>query len=91
VKLLPLRWLIGCALIAAIGASPVFAHLTDLAPGPPTTYTGAVQRVRETMRGVEEARERSDFPDASLHAGELVVLARQVPALSLSVASALAD
>ena len=90
-KLLPLRWLIGCALIAAIGASPVFAHLTDLAPGPPTTYTGAVQRVRETMRGVEEARERSDFPDASLHAGELVVLARQVPALSLSVASALAD
>lgn len=90
-KLVRFRFLATVALVICLGAAPVFAHLTDLAPAPPATYAAAVQRIRETLRAIEEARQRSDFPDASLHAGELVGLARLVPALSVSVASAFAD
>lgn len=90
-KLARLRFLWIAALIVAPRTVPVLAHPTDLSPGPPKTYSAAVQRIRETMRGIEEARQKGDLADAGIHAGELADLARLIPALSVSVTSALED
>jgi len=90
-KLARMRLLWILALLAVPRTVPVSAHPTDLAPPPPTTYAGAVQRIRETMRSIEEARQLGDSPDASIHCGELAGLARLVPAFSVSVVSAFED
>jgi Heavy metal binding domain len=78
-------------LLVVSGAAPARAHSTDLAPGPPTTYAEVVQRIREQVRWIEEARVKGDLSDVDLHATELERLVGFVPALSMSVPGVFAD
>jgi hypothetical protein len=87
----PLRSLGASALALALLAALALAHPNDLAPGPPTSYAEAVQRMRQQIRWIEEAHRNGDFGDVSLHAAELASLARAVPALSIGHSNAFAD
>ncbi|TMQ69946.1 MAG: hypothetical protein E6K80_10075 [Candidatus Eisenbacteria bacterium] len=85
------RLLSAALLVAGLSAASSDAHPTDMATGPPTTFPAAVHRIRDEMRGVEEARKIGDAPDVANHAAQLAMLSRLVPSLSVSLASAFAD
>ncbi len=88
---MPLRRL-GLAVLASLwSVATAAAHPTDLAAPPPTTYAAAVRRIRDEVRGVEEARRISYFVDAARHAGQVDTLAWRVPALAMAQASAYQD
>ena len=64
-----------------IGVTPAAAHPWDTGVVKPTTYGGAVRKIRDEIAGLEASRRAGDLADVGQRARRLAFFAEPLPRL----------
>ena len=73
------------------GVAPAAAHPFDSGVVKPTTYVGAIHKIRDEIGGLEASRRAGDFADVAQRAQRIAFYAEPLPQLVLTLPVALRD
>jgi hypothetical protein len=74
-----------------IGVTPAAAHPWDTGVVKPTTYGGAVRKIRDEIAGLEASRRAGDLADVGQRARRLAFFAEPLPQFAFTLSAALRD
>jgi hypothetical protein len=77
--------------LVCVGVTPALAHPWDSGVVKPTTYGGAMRKIRDEIAGLETSRRAGDLADVGQRAQRLAFFAEPLPQFALTLPAALRD